>query len=413
MAKSATQRVPKMKRVTSNKEVVLGVTGSIAAYKACEIASRLVELGVRVTPVLTRSAAELVGAATFEAITGQRVITRMFEPLQNPEVEHIAVATRANLFLIAPATANVLAKTANGIADDWLSTTLLATRAPILFAPAMNCNMYTHPATQANIATLRERGCHFVGPGEGRLACGTIGVGRMIDPNVIIEAAIPLLSNQTDLAGKRVLITSGSTREPIDPVRFIGNRSSGKMGRALAFEALVRGARVTVISGPSDVSMPHAAQVVSVETAEDMAAAVAAHGAEADIVIGAAAVADYRVEKPLATKHKRGGAALSLTLTENADIIGQAGASKRPGQIVIGFAAETDDIVANASEKLVRKNLDLIVANQVGLPDSGFGADTLRAAFVSREQTSDICCLTKEEVAERLFDRAVVLLGRS
>jgi phosphopantothenoylcysteine decarboxylase/phosphopantothenate--cysteine ligase len=205
--------------------VVLGITGSIAAYKACEIASRLVELGVRVIPVLTRSAQQLVGPASLEAITGQRAIVEMFAPLQNPEVEHIAVANRAALFLIAPATANVIAKAACGIADDWPSTTLLATRAPVLFAPAMNTDMYNHPATQANIETLRARGCHFVGPGTGRLACGTIGVGRMIDPMTVIEAALPLISGNRDLAGKRVLITSGGNREPIDPVRFIGNRS--------------------------------------------------------------------------------------------------------------------------------------------------------------------------------------------
>ena len=237
-------------RTISNREVVLGVTGSIAAYKACEIASRLVELGVRVTPVLTRSALELVGAASFEAITGRRAITNLFEPFQNPEIEHIAVATRAHLFLIAPATANILAKAAHGIADDWLSTTLLATRAPILFAPAMNSNMYTHPATQANIETLRARGGHFVGPESGRLACGSVGIGRMIDPAIVIEAAIPLLSANKDLAGKHVLITSGGTREPVDPVRYIGNRSSGKMGRAVALEALARGAEVTVVTGP-------------------------------------------------------------------------------------------------------------------------------------------------------------------
>ncbi len=398
-----------MKRVTSNKEVVLGVTGSIAAYKACEIASRLVELGARVTPVLTRSATELVGAATFEAITGRRAITAMFEPLQNPEVEHIAVATRADLFVIAPATANILAKAANGLADDWLSTTLLATRAPILFAPAMNCNMYTHPATQANIETLRARGCQFVGPGEGRLACGTIGVGRMIDPATVIEAALPLLSSQKELTGKRVLITSGPTREPIDPVRYIGNRSSGKMGRALAVEALIRGAAVTVVTGPASTPFPYGVEVVSVETALQMAEAVQARAGQADIVIGAAAVADYRVEHPYETKQKRGREALSFSLVENPDIIAQVGAAKGPNQVVVGFAAESDDLMANAARKLQQKHLDLLVANQVGLPDSGFGTDTLRAAFISARGASDICLLSKEELAEKIFDQIVAL----
>ena len=294
-----------MKRIFSNKEIVLGVTGSIAAYKACEIASRLVEYGARVLPVLTESAAELVAPASFEAITGQRAITRMFEPLQNPDIEHIAVATRAHLFLIAPATANVIAKAAHGIADDWLTTTLLATRAPILFAPAMNCNMYDHPATQENIQTLARRGCRFVGPEEGRLACGTTGIGRMIDPATIIDACVPLLGTRKDLAGKRVLITSGANHEPIDPVRFIGNRSSGKMGRAIALEALARGAEVTVISGPSEARMPWGATVVSVRSAAEMAQALEREAPNADVIIGAAAVADYRVENPAVGKITR------------------------------------------------------------------------------------------------------------
>ena len=229
-----------MKRTTSSKEIVLGVTGSIAAYKACEIASRLVESGYAVTPALTASAQELVGPATFEALTGRRVITGMFDPLASPEIEHIAVAQRAALFLIAPATANIIAKAARGIADDWLSTTLLATQAPILFAPAMNTNMYNHPATQENIAILKSRGCAFVGPGAGRLACGTVGIGRMVYVPRILEAVEIALHETKDLAGLFVVLTAGGTREPVDPVRFIGNRSSGKMGRALAMEALKR-----------------------------------------------------------------------------------------------------------------------------------------------------------------------------
>ncbi len=397
-------------KTISNREAVLGVTGSIAAYKACEIASRLVELGARVTPVLTASARELVGAASLEAITGQRAITAMFEPLQNPEIEHIAVATRAHLFLIAPATANILAKAAHGIADDWLSTTLLATRAPILFAPAMNTNMYEHPATQANIETLKSRGCHFVGPGAGRLACGTVGVGRMIDPMTVVEAALPLLSGQRDLAGKRVLLTSGGTREPIDPVRYIGNRSSGKMGRALARELLARGAHVTVVMGPSDVSMPYGVDVVPVETASQMAEAVFSRAGECDMVIGAAAVADYRVEHAATEKIKRNGAPLTLALAENQDIMAQVGASKRTGQIVVGFAAETHGLIENAKAKIEKKKLDLIVATQVNRPDSGFGSETIRAALISPSGAIDeLPLLSKEGVAERIADAIVSL----
>lgn len=394
-----------MKRHLPGKEVVLGVTGSIAAYKACELASRLVEWGVVVTPVLTKSACQLVCPATFEAITGRRAVVEMFEPLQNPEVEHIAVATRADLFLIAPATANILAKAAHGIADDWLSTTLLATRAPILFAPAMNTNMYTHPATRENIETLRRRGCRFIGPESGRLACRTVGPGRLIDPAAILEAVMVLLARTDDLAGRRVLITSGSTREPVDPVRFIGNRSSGKMGRALAFEALRRGAEVTVVTGPAEVDPPRAAEVVRVETAAEMAEAVAQHAPQADVFIAAAAVADYRVDSPASRKHKR-GEGLTLTLAENPDILARTAAAKRDGQVIVGFAAETDDLERNARAKLERKRLDLLVANEVGGPDCAFGSDSARAMLLSADgPTEDLSLLSKEDLAERLFDR--------
>jgi len=399
-----------MRRVLSNREIVLGVTGSIAAYKACEIASRLVELGAAVTPVLTRSARELVGPATFEALTGRRVISEMFEPLSNAEVGHIAVATKADLFLIAPATANIIAKAASGIADDWLSTTLLATRAPILFAPAMNANMYDHPATQANIRTLRDRGCHFVGPAIGRLACGTEGAGRMVEPMTVIEAALPLVCTGKDLAGKRVLITSGANHEPIDPVRFIGNRSSGKMGRALALAALARGAKVTVVSGPAEVPLPYGAEVIHVQTALGMAEAIAPLAGEADVVIGAAAVADYRVKDESLEKKKRHGEPLNLALVENPDILAQIGAAKRKGQVIVGFAAETADLIPNAKAKLQHKDLDLIVANQVGTSESGFGTEALRAAFLSPDgHVEELGLIPKDQLAHKLLDRIAAL----
>jgi phosphopantothenoylcysteine decarboxylase / phosphopantothenate---cysteine ligase len=399
------------KQAFSNKEVVLGVTGSIAAYKACDLASHLVKLGARVTSALTASATELVGAASFEAITGQRAITRMFEPLQNPDIEHIAVATRADLFLVAPATANILAKAALGIADDWLSTTLLATRAPILFAPAMNTNMYEHPATQASIATLRERGCHFVGPEAGRMACGTTGIGRLASRRAILEAACILLSGQQDFTGKSVVLTCGATHEPMDPVRFIANRSSGKMGRALAMEALARGARVTVIAGPTQVPLPHGAEVVDVETAEEMAEAAVSLAQDADVFIGAAAVADYRVEQIAETKRKRTGKAISVKLVENPDITRLVSAVRQKGQILVGFAAETENVVKNAQAKLKRKKLDLMLANLVGAPDSGFGTDTLQASILASDGSADeLGLLTKEDVATKLLDRIATLL---
>lgn len=395
-----------MRRAFAGREIVLGVTGSIAAYKACELASRLKEHGAIVRAALSRAALSFVGPASFEGITGQPAITEMFDPLQNPEIEHIAVARRAGLFLIAPATANVIAKAAHGIADDWLTTTLLATRAPILFAPAMNTQMYLHPATQANIALLKERGCHFVGPGAGQLACGEVGPGRLIETAPILEAAAVLLRGDTSLAGKHVLLTSGANHEPLDPVRFIGNRSSGKMGHALALEALCRGARVTVVTGPAEVLPPHGASVVQVQTAREMLSAVEEYFSSADIFVAAAAVADYRVDMPRMEKHKRSGDVQSVTLVPNPDIAAEMGRRKRKGQIMVGFAAETNDHVAHAQDKLKRKNLDLIVANQVGVADSGFGTDTNRAWLIARGQAEEALELMgKDELAGRIFDR--------
>ena len=395
----------------ADKEIVLGVTGSIAAYKACELASRLTEEGAVVIPALTRAAQEFVASLSFEAITGRPAITDMFAPIANPEIEHIAVARRAHLFLIAPASANILAKAACGIADDWLSTTLLATHAPVLFAPAMNAAMYAHPATQANIATLRARGCHFVGPGEGRLACGEKGPGRLIETPAILEAACILLSGKKDLAGRRVLITSGATHEPLDPVRFIGNRSSGKMGRALALEAMRRGAEVTIISGPARVPLPYAATVVSVRTAQEMLDATLAHVDAADIFIAAAAVADYRVEHPAGEKHKRNGDALNLTLCPNPDIAAAVSARKRPEQVTVGFAAETHDLLDYAQRKLEKKQLDLIIANQVGGENCAFGADTAWAWLITPDAPPEqLHLITKEELTERVFDKIASIL---
>ncbi len=397
---------------TSGKEIILGVTGSIAAYKACEVASLLVKRGVRVTPVLTCSAQKLVGPASFEGITGNQAVTDMFDSGQNQEIEHIAAATRADLFLVAPATANVLAKAAQGLADDWLSTTLLATRAPILFAPAMNTNMYGHPATQANIATLSDRGCHFVGPDSGTLACKTVGAGRMSEPACIVERSMRLLENSDDLKGRHVLLTSGGNHEPIDPVRYIGNSSSGKMGFAVAEEALRRGAKVTVISGPAEVAPPVGCKVIPVQTAQEMCDAALLIAPGADVVIGVAAVADYRVEHPMTEKHKRNGNDLTLTLTQNPDILAAVGAQKKNGQITVGFAAETGDLVENAQAKLSKKNLNLVVANQVGVSDSGFGSDTVRAIFVDASgAVEELSLQSKGDLAHSLFDRITAILA--
>jgi len=396
----------------SAKQVVLGVTGSIAAYKACEIASLLVRDGFDVQAVLSESAAELVGAATFEGITSNRAITALFDPVQNAEIDHIAVAKRADLFLVAPATANTIAKTAQGIADDWLSTALLVTQAPILFAPAMNTNMHDHAATQANLDILRQRGCHFVGPDAGTLACKTVGIGRMSEPLEVVSAAKGLLDKTDELAGKRVLITSGGSRESIDPVRYIGNHSSGKMGFAIAMEALQRGAQVTVVAGPAAVSPPGNAEIIPVQSALEMHDAVMARVAEVDVVIGAAAVADYRVANQLTEKHKRTGQNLSLDLVENPDIMAAVGSAKKNGTILVGFAAETEDVIANATRKIAKKNLDLIVANEVGTAESGFGTETIKAAFIDASgQVDDQPLMAKRALADKLLDRIVALLA--
>ncbi len=402
-----------MKRNTwNNREAVLGVTGSIAAYKACELASRMVEFGIKVIPVLTHSAAQLVGPATFEAITGQRAVTSMFESQQNPDVEHISVATRADIFIIAPATANILAKAAHGMADDWLSTALLATRAPVLFAPAMNTNMYAHPATQANLATLRARGAHFVGPDAGRLACRTVGPGRLIDPAAILETAQALMYSKKDLRGKRVLLTSGSTREPLDPVRFISNWSSGRMGRALAFEAMARGATVTVVAGPLETTLPHGVDVVNVETAGEMAEAVRARLPDCDAFVACAAVADYRPESAGEGKHKRADGPPEIRLVENPDILAEAGANRRDGQVIAGFAAETNDLAAGAEDKLTRKHADIIVGNRVGSGESGFGSGQVEAVFAERGAgVRSLGLIEKDELAEHLFDRIAACLA--
>ena len=395
-----------MSLLYADKTILLGVCGSIAAYRACDLASQLTQQGATVLTAMTKSAQQLVCPASFEAITGQSVITEMFSPIPTPGVEHIAVAQRADLFLIAPATANILAKAAQGIADDWLSTTLLATRAPILFAPAMNTAMYAHPATQSNIALLKERGALFVGPASGNLACGDTGVGRLADRDDILDAVAIALHTEKDFAGKRVLITSGPNHEPIDPVRFIGNRSSGKMGRALALEALRRGAEVCVVSGPAEVKLPAAAEVVQVSTASQMYEAVMARADSCDVIIAAAAVADYRVEAASKQKIKRTGESITLTLTPNSDIIAAVAAQKRPGCKVIGFAAESHEVVSNAAAKLKNKNLDMIVANAVGGEKDAIGADASEAwLLLPNQEPESQGCIEKAALASRIFDR--------
>ena len=364
------------------RELILGVSGSIAAYKAVYLVRELTRLGAGVTVCLTGHAREFVGPLTFRTLSGRPVLTDLFDPQSSEAVEHVALAERAAALLVVPATANVLAKAAHGIADDALSTLLLAMRGPVLMAPAMDGGMWEHPAVVANVATLRARGVVILEPDTGDLASGLSGKGRLPEIEAVVEALLCTLAPVRDLAGERIVITAGPTREPIDPVRYISNRSSGKMGYGLAAAALRRGAQVTLVSGPTALTPPRAAAFVPVQTAEEMREAVLHHAAGASIVVKAAAVADYRVRRPAETKIK-GKRDLTLDLTPNPDILAEV-AARRSGAFIVGFAAETHDVAANARAKLETKGIDLLVANDVSRAGIGFDADDNEVLFIDR-----------------------------
>jgi len=391
----------------------LGVSGGIGAYKAVEVARLLQKRGHRVQAVMTRTARRFVGPLTFEAITRERVITSQFEPGMNAEIEHISLASDMNLLLVAPATANIIGKFANGIADDFLSALYLASTAPVLLAPAMNTNMWNHPATAANVRTLASRGVRFVEPGEGYLACGWVGKGRLAEPEAIVEAVERIVNAKTTLAGKTVLVTAGPTLEDLDPVRFVGNRSSGRMGYAIAEEAERRGARVTLIAGPTALSAPAVSEVVRVRSAAEMHAAVMA-APLADVVVMAAAVADYAPAAGAAGEKIEKGGPLTITLERTVDILAALGARRgnaaRP--VLVGFAAQTGDPVPGARRKLQGKNVDLIVANDVTAPGAGFDVDTNEVTLVSRDATEHLPLMPKVRVAAALLDRIEQLLQR-
>jgi len=392
------------------KIIVLGITGSIAAYKAADLASRLVKEGYAVDVVMTHAAQQFINPLTLQAITHRPVVTEMFTLHQEMAVEHIALAERASVLLIAPATANIIAKMAHGFADDMLSCTALATKAPVIVAPAMNNNMYDNKVTQENIATLVERGMTFVGPGVGRLACGTEGRGRLTDLEEIMEAVRHVLYPKKDLAGKRLVITAGGTEEPIDPVRFITNRSSGKMGYALARAASMRGADVMLVTAPSKLSPPSGVRVVRVQTAGDMYQVVQHEVEGCDALIMAAAVADYTVAAPALQKIKKSTERMVLELKPTVDILGSV-----VGQFLkIGFAAESRDLLVNARDKLQRKNLDLVVANDITAPGSGFDVDTNQAALIHKDGLlEELPMMTKENLAHIILDRVASLMTRS
>jgi phosphopantothenoylcysteine decarboxylase/phosphopantothenate--cysteine ligase len=395
-------------------KIALGVTGGIAAYKAAEVLRLLQDRGVSVQVIMTRAAQEFVRPLTFAALSGQKVITEMFgegnaEPNLDSAVEHIAVAQGIDALLIVPATADTLAKLAQGIANDFLSTLYLATTAPVIIAPAMNVNMWEHPATRDNLGTLRSRGVHIVEPGAGYLACGMVGAGRLADPQQIVAETLAVLGVSQDLAGETLLITAGPTYEPIDPVRFLGNRSSGKMGYAIAEAALRRGARVVLITGPTALTPPSAAEVVHVETAEQMRSVVMQHFPDASIVIKTAAVADYTAKQHSAQKIKRKGE-MTLDLVPTTDILAELGARRvKPSQVIIGFAAETEDGLAHARAKLRNKNVDAIVMNDVSQPGIGFGSDRNAATIVTASEEIEMPEMPKSELAQRVLETAVKL----
>ena len=393
--------------VLEGRKILLGVTGGIAAYKAVEIASRLRKKGAEVHVVMTKEAAHFVTPLTFREITGQPVSLDMWEEPAHWNVEHIALARLADLVLIAPATANIIAKAAAGIADDMLTTTLLAVTSPIFFAPAMNSAMYENPVTQENMAKLQARGWHKIEPASGYLACGASGVGRLPEPQDIVRELEEAGARGKTLAGKKVLVTAGGTLEAIDPVRFIGNRSSGKMGYAIAQEAARRGADVVLVAGGTvALADPDGVRVLRTESALAMRDAVLQEAEDAAIVIKAAAVADYRPKVRQAQKIKKNDAELTLVLEKNPDILLELGGRKKEKQILVGFAAETQNLLDYAKAKLQKKNLDLIVANDVTCPDAGFNTETNLVKIVARDgSVEEIPLMSKRKVAEVLLDR--------
>jgi phosphopantothenoylcysteine decarboxylase/phosphopantothenate--cysteine ligase len=393
--------------------IALGVSGGIGAYKAVEVVRGLQKAGHDVTVVMTRSARRFVGELTFEAITRHRVIGSQWTPGLNADIEHIALATSSDLLLVVPATANVIGKFAHGLADDFLSSLYLATTAPVLLAPAMNTHMLEHPAVQANLQALASRGVRFVEPGEGYLACGWVGKGRLAEPDEVVAAAGRLLGGAT-LAGRAVLVTAGPTFEDIDPVRFVGNRSSGRMGYAVAHEAARRGAAVVLVTGPTHLDPPAGVDVVRVRSAAEMHRAVMARAAGADAVVMAAAVADYTPEAVAEQKVAKQDGGWSLPLVRTVDILADLGRlpSRGAGRpVLVGFAAETHDVLAHADGKRRRKGVDLIVANDVTRPDAGFEVDTNAVTFVSDDGLEPLPVLSKAVVAERILDRVERLLG--
>lgn len=391
------------------KTVLLGVTGGIAAYKAASLASLLVKQHAAVEVVMTKNATQFITPLTFEQLTGRRVMVDTFDRNFQHQVEHIALADRTDLVIIAPATANVCAKLAHGLADDMLTTTVLACKCPKLIAPAMNTNMYENPVTQDNLEILRHYGWEVIEPACGRLACGAVGAGKLPEPEDLLQHILRHLAMPHDLEGKKVLVTAGPTQESLDPVRYLTNHSTGKMGYAIARMAMLRGADVTLVSGPTAIAPPPFVKVVNIRSAQDMYDAVTTHAPECDFVFKAAAVADYTPAEYSDNKVKKKDGDLAIPLKRTQDILAFLGGNKKPGQILCGFSMETENMVENSREKLRKKNLDMICANNLKVAGAGFGVDTNIITLITPEETVELPLLSKEAAANAILDQALRL----
>lgn len=391
------------------KTVLLGVTGGIAAYKAAYLASALIKLHANVEVIMTEHATQFITPLTFEELTGNRCMVDTFDRNFTHQVEHISLATRTDLVMIAPATANVCAKLAHGLADDMLTTTVLACRCPKLIAPAMNTNMYENPVTQDNLETLRRYGWEVIEPASGRLACGAVGTGKLPEPDLLVQYILKELAFPHDLAGKTVLVTAGPTQEALDPVRYLSNHSTGKMGYAIAKIAMLRGARVILISGPTSLPKPPFVETVDVVSAKDMFEAVRAYAAESDFIIKAAAVADYTPQTCADNKIKKTDGDLSIPLERTQDILGYLGENRREDQVICGFSMETQNLLENSRGKLTKKKADMICANNLKVAGAGFGTDTNVITLITADAVQELPIMSKEAAAGKILDRVAAL----
>ena len=397
----------------NNKTILLGVTGGIAAYKSASLASLLVKSGAEVRVVMTEHAANFINPITFEALTGHKCITDTFDRNFEFKVEHVALAKKADLIIVAPATANVIAKLAHGLADDMLTTTILASAAPKLIAPAMNTGMYENPVTQDNLTLLKQYGMKIISPESGRLACGDVGSGKMAEPEILFEHILHACSCQKDMSGMKVLVTAGPTQEALDPVRYITNHSSGKMGYSIAKACMLRGADVTLVTGKTALTPPLFVDVVPVISASDMYEAVISRSNSMDLIIKAAAVADYRPSQVANEKVKKKDAELSISLERTRDILKYLGEHKKPGQFLCGFSMETENMLENSRKKLENKNLDMIVANNLKVKGAGFETDTNIVTMITPKEVVDIPIMNKEEVSFHILDKILSIVKKN